>query len=123
VSTVETMLGEPVDLLAIDTSERRPWLPGATRFLRPGVPALIFAGRGVGKSLAALVLAVQVVTAGGRAAYLDFENGPRRQAERLNAILDDRDEPVRQAMAERFTYYPRARPEPVKSIETLGCRI
>ncbi|MFI4977445.1 MAG: hypothetical protein ACHQC8_02015 [Solirubrobacterales bacterium] len=35
-SRVAAMLGQPVDLLAIDTSKPRPWTPGAQRITRPG---------------------------------------------------------------------------------------
>lgn len=110
-------LGESVNLLAVDTSKPRPWLPGAARFLRPGVPTLAFATAGAGKSLAALIVGVEVAGAGGRVAYLDFENGPRRQAERLSAILGDRSEDARGAVAERFAYYPSARLDGNGSLE------
>src|SRR5262249_47430492 len=48
----------------------------------------------------------QVVSAGGTVAYIDLENGPRRMAERMDAILTDRPDADRAAVAERFIYYP-----------------
>src|SRR5664279_4683 len=103
------MLGDAIDLTAVETSERRPWLPGLPRFLRPGVPAILFAPREAGKSLLAMVACEQVVAAGGRVAYIDFENGKTRMAERMSAILADRDDEARQAVAERFAYYGKTR--------------
>ncbi len=106
---VAAMLGQPVDLLAIDTSKPRPWTPGAKRLIRPGLRSLWFGARGSGKSIAALILSVQVVEAGGSVLYADFENGPRRQAERLEAILLDRPAATRAAIAERLDYRPNPR--------------
>ena len=106
---VTAMLGQPVDLLSIDTTEPRPWTRGARRITRPGLRSIWFGARGSGKSIAALLLAVQVIEAGGSAIYLDLENGARRQAERLNAILDDRPAATRAAVAKRFDYRPAPR--------------
>jgi hypothetical protein len=108
-SRVAAMLGQPVDLLAIDTSQPRPWTPGASRITRPGLRSIWFGSRGTGKSLAALILAVQVIEAGGSASYVDFENGPLRQAERLAAILAERPAKTRAAVRERLDYRPNAR--------------
>ena len=106
---IASILGEPIDLTQIDTAERRAWIPGATRFLRPGVPVLLFAPRGDGKSLLALLFGEQVVDAGGSVVYIDFENGERRTAERMGAILAERPDSARQAVSERFVYYPHVR--------------
>lgn len=106
---IAAMLGEPVDLFSIDTSAPRPWTPGAARITRPGLRSIWFGARGSGKSLAALILAVQVIEAGGSVLYADFENGPRRQAERLEAILDDRPPATRNIVRERFDYRPNPR--------------
>jgi putative DNA primase/helicase len=108
-SRVAAMLGEPVDLLSIDTSQPRPWTRGAKRIMRPGLRSIWFGSRGSGKSIAALILSVQVVEAGGSAIYIDFENGPRRQAERLEAILADRPAATRAAVAQRLDYRPNPR--------------
>jgi hypothetical protein len=108
-SRVAAMLGEPVDLLSIDTSQPRPWTRGAKRIMRPSLRAIWFGSRGSGKSIAALILSVQVVEAGGSAIYIDFENGPRRQAERLEAILADRPAATRAAVAQRLDYRPNPR--------------
>jgi hypothetical protein len=108
-SRVAAMLGEPVDLLSIDTSQPRPWTRGASRIMRPSLRSIWFGSRGSGKSIAALILSVQVVEAGGSAIYIDFENGPRRQAERLEAILADRPAATRAAVAQRLDYRPNPR--------------
>ena len=105
----DQLLGTRVDLTAIDASEPRPWLPGAEHILRPGIRATWFAPRGAGKSLAALMLAVQVIEAGGSALYIDAENGERRMAERLDAILADRPPLLRDVVAARLDYRPRPR--------------
>ncbi len=47
---------------------------------------------------------MQVIDAGGSATYLDFENGPLRQAERLAAILADRPAKTRTAVGKRLDY-------------------
>jgi hypothetical protein len=103
------MLGTSVDLLAIDTSTPRPWTPGAKRIMRPGLRSIWFGSRGTGKSIAAMIVAVQVIEAGGSVVYLDWENGARRQAERLEAILLDRPASTRAAVAERLDYRPNPR--------------
>lgn len=116
---VAAMLGEPVDLLSIDTSKPRPWTRGARRMTRPGLRRILFGARGSGKSLAELILAVQVCDAGGRVAYLDWENGPRRTAGRLGAILCDREPSTRAAVRERFDYRPNPRLGPLGSAEAI----
>jgi hypothetical protein len=103
------MLGQPVDLLAIDTTAPRPWTRGAPRITRPGLRTIWFGARGSGKSIVALILSVQVIEAGGSVLYLDWENGARRQAERLEAILLDRPASTRAAVAERLDYRPNPR--------------
>ena len=67
---VSAMLGEPVDLLSIDTSKPRPWTLGAERITRPGLRSIWFGSRGSGKSLAALIVSVQIIEAGGSVALL-----------------------------------------------------
>lgn len=106
---VAAMLGEPVDLLSIDTSKRRPWTHGAEQITRPGLRSIWFGSRGSGKSLAALIVSVQIIEAGGSVTLLDWENGPRRQAERLKAILSDRPASTRAAVAQRLDYRPSMR--------------
>ena len=109
MSAPTSMLGAPVDLLAIDTSKPRPWTRGARQITRPGLRSIWFGARGSGKSIAALILAVQVIEAGGSVLYADFENGARRQAERLAAILLDRPAETRDAVRERLDYRPDPR--------------
>jgi hypothetical protein len=104
-----SILGEPVDLTAVDTSDPRPWTRGAHRIVRPGNKVVWFSPRGVGKSLAAKLLAVQIIEEGGSVIYVDLENGARRMAERLDAILTDRDPELRTAISERLDYRPHAR--------------
>lgn len=106
---VAAMLGQPVDLLSIDTTAPRPWTPGAARVTRPGLRSIWFGARGSGKSIVALILSVQVIEAGGSVLYLDWENGARRQAERLEAILLERPASTRTAVAERLDYRPNPR--------------
>ncbi len=103
------MLGESVDLLSIDASEPRAWTPGGERIMRPGLRFIWFGSRGSGKSLAALIVSDQIIEAGGSVLYVDFENGARRQAERLNSILEDRPPVARERFAERFDYRPDVR--------------
>jgi len=114
------MLGAPVDLLSIDTTKPRPWTPGAKRIMRPGLRSIWFGTRGAGKSIAALVMAVQVIEAGGSVTYLDWENGARRQAERLDAILQDRPTPTRDAVRTRLDYRPAARLGKLTSASALA---
>jgi hypothetical protein len=114
-SRVGAMLGQTVDLLSIDTSEPRPWTCGARRIMRPGLRSIWFGARGSGKSLAALLLGVQVIEAGGSVIYCDLENGPRRQADRLQAILADRPAATRAAIIDRLDYRPRIRLGPLTS--------
>jgi AAA domain len=106
---VARMLGDPVDLLTLDTSKPRPWTRGARGITRPGLRTIRFGARGSGKSIAELILAVQVCEAGGSVLYADWENGARRTAERLAAILADRPPATRAAVAERFDYRPNPR--------------
>ena len=75
-----------------------PWLITAKRYLLP-------ASAGTGKSLAALVVAVEVVANGGTVAILDVENGSEEYATRLRDVLADRDEQVAQVCSERLRYY------------------
>lgn len=75
-----------------------PWLIQAKRYLLPA-PA------GTGKSLAASVVAVEVVDNGGSVAILDVENGAEEYAARLADILADRSDDVAQACSERLRYY------------------
>jgi AAA domain len=108
-SRIDAMLGPAVDLLSIDTSTPRPWTPGAKRIMRPGLRSIWFGSRGQGKSLAAMIIATQVIEGDGSVAYADWENGPRRQAERLETILEDRPDTTRAAVAQRLDYRPAVR--------------
>lgn len=104
---VEAMLGPRGNLTT--PREPRPWLRGAHRILRPGLKALWFGPRGSLKSMAALILAVQIIEAGGHVTYLDFENGEQRMGRRLRTILADREPELKVALEERFDYRPHVR--------------
>ena len=82
------------------------WLIAGKRYLMPSAS-------GEGKSLAALVIAVDVVEAGGTVAILDVENGGDEYARRLADVLDARDPDgsLAAACSERLRYYewPRLR--------------
>ena len=77
-----------------------PWLLAAKRYLIPA-PA------GTGKSLAGLVVAVNVVKHGGRVIILDVENGSEEYARRYASILTarDRDGSLTAACQERLSYH------------------
>lgn len=92
------------DLLSIDTSEPQPWTPGLPGLIHPGQRGLLTAKQGAGKSLVALMAAVQCVEAGGEVIYADAENGTVRMAERLECIIAGRD--VRQLVEQRLHYWP-----------------
>jgi AAA domain len=98
------MLGVRADLTKFDTREPRLWTPGLPEVLRPGYRAMFFGPRGTGKSLVAMICVVQVIEAGGSVTYLDLENGERRQAERLAAILAGRAPESTAAVSERLDY-------------------
>jgi len=53
----------------------RPWVPGATGILAAGKRHLWSAEAKTGKSIAALLLVVAIVEAGGEVVMLDRENG------------------------------------------------
>jgi hypothetical protein len=100
----EKLMKTCVTLSKVDTSKPRPWTRGMPGYMRPG-RALWFGPRGCGKSLAALTACVDVVAAGGRAVYIDVENGAPRMAERMECILKCRPDDVRAAMADDFIYF------------------
>lgn len=83
----------------------RQYVPGCEPWLIRGKRYLIPASAGSGKSLAALVIAVEIVEHGGTVVILDVENGAEEYASRLNDILTDRTEDVVQACSERLRYY------------------
>jgi KaiC/GvpD/RAD55 family RecA-like ATPase len=60
----------------------REFVPGCEEWLIRGKRYLTFAGPGVGKSLAGLVVCVEVVDRGGRVVILDVENGADEYARR-----------------------------------------
>jgi Rad3-related DNA helicase len=100
-----------VDAARVDLVERihegipeHAYVPGCGPWLLRGKRYLLYAPSGVGKSLAASVVAVEVVRRGGMVAIIDVENGADEYARRLAAILgDDRD--LAEACAERLRYF------------------
>lgn len=83
----------------------REYVPGCDGWLIRGKRYLLFASAGVGKSLGALVVAVEVVAQGGRVVVLDVENGGDEYARRLEDVLSTRDDTVAEACRERLRYY------------------
>lgn len=84
----------------------REFVPGGDPWLLVGKRYLLYAPAGLGKSLLALVIAVDVVAAGGTVAILDVENGADEYARRLSDVLDARDgEQLADACSERLRYF------------------
>jgi hypothetical protein len=84
----------------------RVFIPGGEPWLLVGKRYLIPASAGTGKSLIALVVAVEVVSAGGQVSILDVENGADEYACRLGDVLDARlDAGVEAACADRLRYH------------------
>lgn len=95
-----------VDRIRTGIAERE-WVPGAEWLIR-GKRYLIFAPAGLGKSLALLVAAIDVIEAGGTVAILDVENGDDEYARRLADVLKARDDgngALVSACSERLRYY------------------
>ena len=95
-----------VDLIARikDGIPERQFVPGCDGFLLGGKRYLAFAAAGVGKSIAALVVGVEVVAQNGRVVILDVENGADEYVRRFADILEGRDD-VAAACSERLAYY------------------
>jgi hypothetical protein len=102
----DKLLSTLVGLHSFNTSAPRPWSRGMPGYMRPG-RAMWFGPRGCGKTDAALTAAVDVVAAGGRAMYIDMENGAPRMAERLDCILKCRPDDVREGAQEDLLYFDR----------------
>jgi hypothetical protein len=83
----------------------REFVPGCDGWLIRGKRYLLFASAGVGKSIAVLAVAVEVVAQGGRVVILDVENGADEYARRLGDVLQDRGEDLAEACRERLAYY------------------
>jgi hypothetical protein len=95
-----------VELIRNGIPERQ-YLPGA-RFLIAGKRYLFPAPAGDGKSLAGLVIAVDVVEAGGTVVIFDVENGSDEYSRRLADVLEARDDAegtLARACSERLHYY------------------
>lgn len=97
------------DLLDVDPDDLLPpeSLPGSNGVILKGVRHLWPMERKGGKSLATLVMGVDMILAGCRVAVLDRENGWRRYALRLKDIVDARDftDEQREAIRAGLAYY------------------
>jgi hypothetical protein len=108
--------GEPGEILAledarVDLVERiregipeRDYVPGGEGWLIPAKRYLVYSASGVGKTLGFLIVAVEIVRAGGTVAIIDVENGGDEYARRLEAIVGD-DQELTNACSERLRYY------------------
>jgi hypothetical protein len=93
------------DLLTADTTQPVRWVPGAERIIRAGERQSWIAREGEGKTQAAVLLAVQVASAGGRVAYVDVENDKLEMAERFQPVFDAWD--AREGWRRNGVYIPR----------------
>ena len=82
----------------------RQYVPGGDGWLIAGKRYLVYSPSGVGKSLAMLIVAVEIVRQGGTVAIIDVENGADEYARRLEAIIGD-DEELSSACSVRLRYY------------------
>jgi len=98
-----------VDLIAFirEGIPEREYVPGCEPYLIAGKRYLVPAPAGEGKSLIGLVIAVDVVAAGGTAVILDVENGSEEYARRLEDILTARDDDgsLAEACVENLRYH------------------
>lgn len=89
------------------------YLPASDRMLRSGKRHVWVAPRKVGKSISALVHAVDMVLAGARVVFFDRENGGNLYADRLDQIITARglDESEQARLRDGIHYYefPRFR--------------
>lgn len=89
----------------------RQFVPGGEGWLLVGKRYVLVAPAGAGKSLIALIVAVDVVAAGGTVAIVDVDMGEEEYVRRLADILDARDDDgtLADGCAERLHYfaYPR----------------
>jgi hypothetical protein len=101
-----------VELIRAGIPER-DYVPGCEGWGIKGKRYLVYADSGAGKSLAWLVIGVEIVARGGTVAIIDVENGGEEYARRLECILSERDDGLELAAAcsERLQYheYPRLR--------------
>ncbi len=108
-SLVRALEAARVDLVALVRAgiPTRRFVPGAEGWLLPGKRYLLVAPAGSGKSLIALIAAVDVVAAGGTVAIVDVDMGKEEYARRLADILaarEDHDTLARDC-EERLHYY------------------
>jgi hypothetical protein len=94
-----------------DGVPERQFVPGGEPWLLVGKRYVFVAPAGAGKSLIALIVAVDVVAAGGTVAIVDVDMGEEEYTRRLADLLNVRDDngTLADACAERFHYfaYPR----------------
>jgi hypothetical protein len=107
-TAAEALAAARVDLVGriADGIPPRQFVPGGGDWLLVGKRYLLVAKAGSGKSLVALVVATDVVGAGGTVAIVDVENGEDEYARRLDDVLRAReDEGLEDACRERLRYY------------------
>jgi AAA domain len=92
------------DLMALDTSKKVQWVPGAEKIIRARERQMWMAKQGEGKTQAALHLAAQVCEAGGRVMYVDVENDAEEMALRMQTIAASLE--AADPIAERYAYLP-----------------
>lgn len=94
-----------------DGVPERQFVPGGEPWLLVGKRYVFVAPAGAGKSLIALIVAVDVVAAGGTVAIVDVDMGEEEYVRRLADILDarDDDDTLAGSCSERLHYfaYPR----------------
>lgn len=114
-----------VDLVTLMHDDPQPPapIPGSGGVLLEGVAHLWPMERKAGKSIAMLVMAVDIVRAGGTVAILDRENGEKRTALRLKDIAEARglSSDDLAAIRERLHYFafPRIRPGDESDLRAL----
>lgn len=103
VQALESARVDLVDIIRRGVPERH-YVPGCSPYLIAGKRYLVPASAGTGKTLGAIVIAVEIVANGGAVAVVDVENGPEEYASRLQDVLGDRGE-LAAACGERLRYY------------------
>ena len=83
----------------------REFVSGCEEWLIRGKRYMLFASAGIGKSIAVLPIAVEVVAQGGRVVILDVENGADEYARRLEDVFAAREDHAADACQERLRYY------------------
>lgn len=113
-ATARSRAATALEAARVDLVERicdgipeRQFVPGGERWLLVGKRYVFVAPAGAGKSLVALIVAVDVVAAGGTVAIVDVDMGEEEYARRLADIFNVRDDndTLAEACAERLHYF------------------